>query len=66
MSGCAAAVGVPAELGLTKFAGSTANNLLRLEGVKTSGTARRQPQVGRGLLIRVRLRGGARLYGLAC
>ena len=30
------------------------------------GTARRQPQVGRGLVIRVRLRGDARLYGLAC
>lgn len=30
------------------------------------GTARRQPRVGRGLVIRVRLRGGARLYGLAC
>ena len=30
------------------------------------GTARRQPRVGRGLLIRVRLRGDARLYGLAC
>ena len=30
------------------------------------GTARRQPRVGRGLQIRVRLRGDARLYGLAC
>lgn len=30
------------------------------------GTARRQPRVGRGLVIRVRLRGGARLYGLTC
>ncbi len=30
------------------------------------GTARRQPQVGRALVIRVRLRGCARLYGLAC
>ena len=27
------------------------------------GTARRQPRVGRGLQIRVRLRGDARLYG---
>ena len=30
------------------------------------GTARRQPRVGRGLQIRVCLRGDARLYGLAC
>ena len=30
------------------------------------GTGSRQPQVGRALVIRVRLRDGARLYGMAC
>ena len=30
------------------------------------GTGSRQPQVGRALVIRARLRGGARLYGISC
>ena len=30
------------------------------------GTAQRGPKIGRGLLIKVRLKGDAKLYGIAC